>query len=394
MLRPLLGVGIGWVGISMVADGVPSLLLPHQLVGFGDGDATTLGLATLVAIGAAAAIQPVAGRTSDRFGRGPVLAAGTLLAVGGLVLLAVPVSAVIGAAVALVGVSVAQAAYQALLPDRIGIVWRGRGAGVKGAFDVAGATLGFVLIAAAIGAGAPQLAAFLLAGILVAGFGAGFLLLGRTPLSGDPERHAPPVRLNGTFAWILLSRFLFLLGIYVVGRFLLMFVADRVGLGPDAAAATAGSALGLLALVTVVASVPAGWLADRVGRRGVMVGGGCLAAGGILLLPTAMSLEAIIAFGILLSLGSAGFASASWAMLADVTAPRDAGRLLGFANLATAGAAALAGLFGIVIDLGGFEVAFGAAAACALAGGLVSWKLGDEREAARVPMGASDGARP
>ncbi len=116
MLRASLGVSIGWVGISMVADGVPALLLPHRLVAEGGTDATSLGLITLVAIGVAALIQPAAGRWSDRVGRFPVIAAGTTVALVGLALLLVPAAALPGAILALTGVSVAQAGQQALCP--------------------------------------------------------------------------------------------------------------------------------------------------------------------------------------------------------------------------------------------------------------------------------------
>src|SRR5688500_20126799 len=104
----------------MLADGVPALLLPHQLLAAGHSDATTLGLTTLLAIGLAALLQPFAGAWSDRVGRFPVMAAGAVTAVVGLVLLLSPDTALVGTVLALCGVSVAQAGYQALLPDQIG----------------------------------------------------------------------------------------------------------------------------------------------------------------------------------------------------------------------------------------------------------------------------------
>jgi len=74
MLRALLGVSVGWLGISMVADGLPALLIPYQLLVAGrETSATTLGLLTLIAIALAAAAQPLAGHWSDRVGRLPVM---------------------------------------------------------------------------------------------------------------------------------------------------------------------------------------------------------------------------------------------------------------------------------------------------------------------------------
>ena len=378
----------------MLADGVPALLLPHQLLAAGHSDATTLGLTTLLAIGLAALLQPFAGAWSDRIGRFPVMTAGAVIALAGLTMLVSPGTALAGTVLALCGVGIAQAGYQALLPDHVEAGWRGRGGGMKSAFDVAGAFVGFVVLAALLGAGQVQAAVAALAVVLVAGFIVSRLLLSRNPAAPAEKASKPmlgmDLRAHRPLVQLVVSRFLFLLGIYVVGRFLLVFAAERLGLGADAAAEQAGTALALLALVTVLASLPSGWLADRLGRRPLMLAGGLLAAAGMAFLPASTSIEAILAFGGLMALGSAAFGSASWAMLADLTATRDSGRLLGLAHLGTAGAAAAAGAFGILIDAAGYGVAFGLAAACSLAGGLFAWRMVDDVEAHRQLIGSME----
>lgn len=398
MLRTALGASVGWLGISMISDGVPTLLLPHRLMTDGQADASTLGLTSLVGIGVGALLQPVAGRWSDRVGRFPVMAVGASSAVAGLGLFLVPDAAVLGTVVVLGGVSVAQAGHQALLPDRVASGWRGRAGGLKSAFDVGGAFLAFVLLAVLLGAGAPAAATGALAGILVGAF-----LTARLLLDGpDPVRSARPLhtayRLNlgmhRSFVSLVVARFLFLLGIYVVGRFLLLFVAERLGLTADTAAQEAGMALALLALITIVVSVPSGWLADRLGHRPLMLAGGALAAGGILLLPAAGDTSLILAFGGLMAVGSAAFGAASWAMLADLVASDDAGRLLGLAHVGTAAAAALAGAFGLLVDGAGFGVTFVVAAGCALAGGLLGGRVAEaEADQGALLMGSTDGVR-
>ena len=376
MLRASLGAGLGWLGISMVSDGLPALLLPHQVTEAGGGGATSLGIITLVAIAVAAAIQPAAGRAGDRIGRVPVMLGGTALAAASMAAMLVPGMAPFGAVGALAGVSVAQAGYQPLLPDRIGHRWRGRASGMKGAFDVVGASLGFALLALLLGSGQPAIAVTAMTGALAAGLIAGTLLVGRTDarpayeVDGRIEPAPGPALVR-----LVVARFLFLLGIYVVGRFLLLFIAERQGLGADAAGGEAGTALATLALLTAVASLPSGWLADRGGRRALLLAGGALAGAGIALMPLASSTELIVAFGGMMALGTATFGAASWAMQADMTASRQSGELLGLANLGTAGAAAGAGAFGMVIDLAGYGPAFLVAAACSVAGGLLAWQL-------------------
>jgi FSR family fosmidomycin resistance protein-like MFS transporter len=391
-LRESIGVSVGWLAISMVADGVPALLLPHRLLGDGEIDATELGLVTLVALAIAALVQPAAGWVSDRVGRFPVIAAGTAIAVAGLALLLAPGGALAGTVVALGGVSIAQAGQQALLPDRVGAGWRGRAGGLKSAFDVAGAFAGFLLLAALLGAGEAALAAGALAVALIGGAALTRALVrpGPSPTTPPPRSWEPPAA--GRLVRLVAARFLFLLGIYVVGRFLLLFVAERFELGSDAAGGETGMILALLALITVAASLPGGWLADRYGRKPLMLGGGVIGAIGIGLLPMAGSLEAVVAFGAIMAVGSATFGSASWAMLADLTGSRHAGRLMGLANLGTAGAAATAGLFGVFIDGAGFGPAFALAAASSLAGGLLAWTIGDGRLPSPVLIGSTEGA--
>ena len=383
--RRVAAVSVGWLGISMVADGVPAVLLPHQLLSAGDGAATTLGLVSLLALAAGAAAQPPAGRLSDAIGRWPIVAAGVGMAVAGLLLL-VSAAALPGAVLAMVGVSVAQAGYQPLLPDVIPGRTRGAASGWKSAADVAGATIGFLMLAALLEDGASIAATAVLAGALVVPFAIAYGLL----RGGDAVRRPPTRRVDigqlfsgvpSSLVALAVARFFFLLGIFAVGRFLLLFVGDRLNLSPDAAAAQAGVALGLLALVTLIASVPAGWLADRLGRRGLLVAGGIIAALGIALLPTAGSVGMVLAFGSLMAVGSAAFSAASWAALTDLAPSADAGRLLGLANVGTAGAASAAGGFGLLIDAGnagggelGYTLAFGLSAVAALIGGSLAWR--------------------
>jgi NNP family nitrate/nitrite transporter-like MFS transporter len=179
------------------------------------------------------------------------------------------------------------------------------------------------------------------------------------------------------FVRLIASRFLFLLGIYGTGRFLLLFVANRLGLSEQEAAQQAGNLLAGLALITVLASPLAGWLADRLGRVALMVAGAILSAASALMLVWADSANQILLFGGLMSLGSAAFAGGSWALLADLVPRNEPGRFFGLANFSTAGAAAAAGLFGPLIDGAdrlapglGFSVLFAAASLAFLASAL------------------------
>ena len=387
MMRSLLGASVGWLGVSMVADGVPTLLLPYRLGGAEAGDATFLGLATLAAIAVAALIQPLAGRLSDRIGRPVVMAAGVAVAGAGLSVLVTASGTALmffGLMLALCGASIAQAGQQALLPDHVELRRRGAASGLKGVFDVGGALLAFVLLAALLGSGQPELAAVTMFAVLAVSVSAGVVLLRRSRIASGGTQADDSA--GSSLAQIVVARFLVLLGIYAVGRFLFLFVADAWALSPEDAAAQAGTALLVLAALTVAASIPAGWLADRVGRRPLMVTGAALSAVGIAIVPFTREPAALIAAGSLLALGSAAFGSASWAALTDAVAPQRSGWHMGLAHLGTAGAAAAAGLFGVVIDAGnrlgpqsGYVAAFVLAACAVLAGGALASRLGSVR---------------
>ncbi len=358
-----------WVPLSMLSDGLNTLLLPHYLAGVEGrmGRASLLGIATFVGLTAAMLAQPLAGALSDRLrprsGRRVVLGAGialTVVALSGFLLTqAVAVVLLTYLAVQL-GMTVAQAALQGFIPDLIPQPWRGRAAGIKSFMDIGGAMIGFVLLGEVLGAGRTGLAVLVLIGMLLIAYGLTVALVRETPPTAARAEATLPsladafrldLRAHAAFAWLVASRFLFLLGTYIVGRFLLYFVGDRLAMAPDAAAEQAGMLLAGLALVTVLAAVPAGWLADRLGRTPLMLLGAALSAAGVLLLIAARSPAQILLFGGLMSLGSGAFTSANWALTADLAPPEEAARFMALANFGTVGASAAAGLFGPLFDM-------------------------------------------
>jgi Na+/melibiose symporter-like transporter len=295
-------------------------------------------------------------------GRLAFIGLGVILSVAGLAafgLATAPLGLALGYLAVQTAASTAQAGHQVLLPDIVPGRSRGSASGVKGFLDLAGATLGFVLLGALLGRGALTPALLLMGSALLAGYLLAIVLLrGTTNEPGAPTRPRPSLaaafRLDLTrhrsFVRLVAARFFFLLGTYAIGRFLLLFVGARLKLPPPAAAEQAGALLASLALITLIFSLPAGWAADRLGRRPLMLLGAALSAAGALLLIAAATGAQMLIFGGLLSLGSAAFASANWAMTADLAPGDEAGRFLGLANFGTAGAAAAAGLFGPLID--------------------------------------------
>ncbi len=205
------------------------------------------------------------------------------------------------------------------------------------------------------------------------------------------------LRRHSTFAWLVLSRFLFLLGTYTVGRFLLFFVADRIGLDSNRAAEEAGGLLAALTLITALAAPAMGWAADRLGRKPLMLIGAAISMVGAVSLSVAWNQMLILLFGGLMAIGSAAFTAANWALTADVAPRGEAARFFGLANFGTAGAAATAGLFGPLVDWGnstvpgtGYTMLFVGAALAFAASAVAAWRIArSTTDAVAIGMKAS-----
>jgi MFS family permease len=154
-LRLLTGISVFWLALSMLFDGINTLVLPLQLSELADEktQATALGLFTFIGLLAGALIQPVAGALSDRLrpllGRKGFIGIGLLLSLASLFLFAIFQSlaaVMIGYLAIQLSASFAQAGQQGLLPDLVDERRRGLASGLKGFMDITGALFGFVLL--------------------------------------------------------------------------------------------------------------------------------------------------------------------------------------------------------------------------------------------------------
>jgi MFS family permease len=366
--RLAVGISVMWVALAFVGDGLASLVLPALLASNAD-TATAIGLISFVGLGLAVAAQPIAGSLSDRWrddlDRRWFIALLVVPTILGLVALAaarsVPAVAV-AFIVVVVAASGVQAGQQTLIPEAVPSGQRGRAASLKTAFDIGGAFVAFVVLGAVLEAGGVAAAAAVTAIVVVGGLAVMTVTVApcvpatRAPKVPRPDASRPRAIPIG-FWELVASRFLFLFGIYAVGRFLLLLVADRVAVPADTAVAETGGLLALFTLTTAGAALALGPAVDRIGRRRLAVVGAATGAAGVALFVAPAGLAGVIVAGTLMSIGTAAFSTANWAALTDLAPPADAGRLMGLANVGTGGAAAAAGLVGPVIDAWGFAPA-------------------------------------
>jgi len=135
--------------------------------------------------------------------------------------------------------------------------------------------------------------------------------------------------------------------------------------------AALGLALAAYAIPLALVSIPFGVLADRIGRRPLLIGGLALTAAGSVLIALSDSLGLLIAGRVVQGIGSAGSWIAALALVADLARPGRKGEAIGFALAAnSAGAIAGPALGGVTGDAFGFAAPFliVTAGAVALAG--------------------------
>jgi MFS family permease len=362
------------LGLMALWNTVNTVLLPQRVDATAPAalQGTALGLISLVGIGLAAVVQPIAGRVSDRAPlpdrRKPFIVGGTVLAVPFLLIVGwAPIFA--GLLIAYVSLqiatNVAQAAFQALIPDAVSDKERGLASGVKNALSVLGAAVGLIGVRALIALGVPRLLQFGYLALLLAIVA--YLTYRWAPrveplpederasgladlidLSGLWRAFTKTLRDHPTFRLAVIAQFFFLLGTYPAQRFLLFFLRDRLGSGAEERAS-----IGLVAaiLLGALAAALGGALSDEVGRRPMLIGCAVLAAAGMAGLAFSPTLLPIAISGGLVAVGVGAFQAVNWALLSDDMPPGHAARAYGVANVATAGSSALAGLFGPLVDL-------------------------------------------
>jgi len=421
----LIGVNLLWLPLSMLFNSLQSLVLPLYVSGVPSPlkQATTLGLLLFVGLAAGALVQPLAGIASDRLVRVGWLGRRTpFILIGALLTLALLAgfafaNSLLTVALAYIGVNIAagvtQAGAQGLMPDLIPSRQRGSAAGLKSLLELMGSVVGFTVAGILIRRGAIG-GVSLAIGILLA-VGAlltlAFVREGRAGATEQAERPTPgadgapfvppapattttasPVsglaqmvsqeRLSeldtntqvstGTnrrvWARVLVSRLLFLLAVYGLGHFLLYFVRARLHLASDSSASVTSGLFTLLTLVTALVGLGGGLLSDRVGRLPVLWVAGVASAIGALMFIPATTLPLIYVGGAIMSVGSGLFASANWALAADLAPAGNGGRFFGLLALATGGASALAGLLGPLVDYAGYDALFILSAVCFVVG--------------------------
>jgi hypothetical protein len=196
--------------------------------------------------------------------------------------------------------------------------------------------------AKALGFGVGGIVAMVVA--VVVGVWAGSL----AALGQDARRNAP-------FTWWIINRLLFLAAATSIQGFAPYFLMSAFGLSREAAIGLNANLMLVVGMLTLLAALPGGWLADRIGSRRLTGIAGLIAmTGTILLLITSLlpTLTLMYLAGSVIGIGAGLFMTTNWALGTELAPREESGRYLGISNLAGAGAGMIgAGIGGPVADL-------------------------------------------
>ena len=364
-IRRLFTVNLFWLALNISSNTIDPILVPLLVQGFVPAAVKNSTLAMVGAAGMVVAMvwQPVAGALSDRSRRGrlPFLLIGTVgLALTLPLMVFAPSLAVLVVAILLAQLAsnTIQGPLQAVATDYLPSNMWGRAAGAKTVMEVGGIIVGAYVGGRLVSSGQIPLAYVFVVGALGLAAVVTVLDLRKALRQTQPRLETGRASLRQSlrspelrpFLWWLLNRYLFLIGLTTIRVFGFYLIQDYLRLGHPAR--VMGELIATLGIIVVVASLPMGWLADRVGRKPLML---CSMALATVVMPMFLWVRGgpqLYLLGTLLGIAAATFQSVGWAMAMNLVPQAEAGRYLGLSNVASAGGSLTARLgIGLLIDL-------------------------------------------
>lgn len=377
--RPLrildyLTLNVYWFALSFLWNSMGPILLPVvvALLVPQSQKGSALGLISAIGLIIAVIVQPAAGAWTDahvtRWGkRRPYIVGGTLFDVVFLLGMAFAPGygwLLITYVLLQTSSNIAHGPYQGYIPELVPERKRGSVTGVKQFLEIAGIILTSLATGYLVGQGKIAWAFGAIILVLLISMLLTALFVSERPFEGAPPASAPaPAQTSRDgglsaslralfhsrdfFLW-LISRLLILLGMNLVRNYALYFLQDVLHSANPAGEVS--YLLAIIALAIAVVAYPAGWLSDRIGRKGLNLASGVLGALGAVLMTQATRLSLVLIFGALIGLSIGIFLSVNWAWAADLLPSQEGGRYLGISNIATAGSGVLAGAGGFLLD--------------------------------------------
>src|SRR5579885_690179 len=365
-----ININVFWIANNFHWQALLAIVIPSMVVYFLGNANKDINLALVVVWGTLVAfvVNPLVGAISDyatfRIGRRrPFLIIGTILNVIVLVLFAFSpfwfsstgllVTFILLFLLLQFSNNFANAPWGAIIADKVPQNQRGVTAGLFGLFTLLGTILGSVVAGIIVNKNNPLpvyrngiVEIFLLIAVVQIVFVAyTALTVKETPL---PLREGRTFQLSTALkrfffkpsrypdlSWVLLARLLVMMGIWGVFYFLQYYFDDVLG-GPGVKTIIFGSQfsgtlfLPILLVAALPTSIIAGWISDRIGRKGLVYLSGTMMTVVCLIFILFQSQYGALIAGIFFGIGYGAYTSVDWALAADALPPTDeAGKFLG-----------------------------------------------------------------
>lgn len=363
-----------WIGLSFKWNTIHPLLLPAVLLNYVPDTQknTYLGAFTFIGLVIATLVQPLAGAVSDRWAsrwgrRRPLIVIGSLFDLVFLAILAWMGGLVwlfIGYIFLQFSSNIAHGAVQGLLPDQVSPGQLGVASGIKTFMDMLALIIASLVAGNLIDANTrnPTMITVVIMVLVVISTAITVLGVKEEPTLNQPGMVKPSlnvlqefketfkvdIKANIPYWWLIAERFVFLLGVFGIQQFAQYYIGDVLKV--DNPVKATGNLMASLAIGLVLMALAGGWLTDRLGARVILVTASLITALGCLLLLLVRDQGSLVVVGSVIGVGMGLFLTSNWA-LANALAPgNEAGKYIGLTNIATAGAGALARLWGPILD--------------------------------------------
>jgi MFS family permease len=401
-LAELIWLGLYWFAMSFHWGALLTVVIPAEVLRFVPEAQKGAYLGLLFASGAVMAmvVSPISGALSDRSTlrlgrRRPFVIAGVLVNCLGLVAMryAPTYASYVGALLIVqTATNFAGGAFNGLIPDKIPPSQRGLTSGVMGFMMMIGTISAALLAGYLVGRGETASVYVIDIGVFLGCTAIMVSLVGEAPL-----RDAPPQALAEflrsfwidprrypDFGWMFLTRGLVMLGFYTMITFLQFFVKDTLHLTVKEAAHTTGVLSAITIASGTVFALGAGWISDRIGRKGIVSASGIFLALTSLALLTQPPFPTLVWIAILFGIGYGAFTSVDWALAIDVLpSSRSAAKDLGIWAIANTLPQVLAPIIaGPILDAFnrrapnlGYTIVFSGAIVYVTLGSIFVWRI-------------------
>jgi MFS family permease len=383
-LAQLLQISIYWFGISAIWGGLHNvilqermgLLVAHEEVG------RALGVMEFAGVVIAILVQPTVGTISDytitRWGRRkPYIAIGAALDVLFLLGLATSQAYVsVFAFLVLLQFSsnFAQGPFQGYVPDLVPEPQVGLASSLVGLMSLLGVVGGGLIGAVGYLLGPTSIGSITLdrwawptiaLGLIELATAIGTVLwvregraardrAGRSWFEVAREAWGTDILENRSYVALLFSRWFFLMATGALTGLVTFYMGRSLGLTDAEKGVWVPASLVFVAIVSGIATIPAGRLSDRRGRKPLIFAAIAIGAAGTLVLAAAPTIVVAEVGLALVAVASGTFLSVDWALMTDIIPKASSGRYMGISNVATASSGALAvAIGGTIMDLVG-----------------------------------------